>query len=94
MIYVTRSDNKKYVGLVVEDKELGKLVFWHESSSEIEATLLANYLAPRFEKALEYLRKVSYLRGWRAAKSKRTAKATWWSGWREILSWEKDEAGL
>ena len=93
MLRLVISDDKKHVGIAIEDSTIGKIVFWRQSSSEIEATLLQAHLSGKVDASMEAIRKVSYLRGWRAAKSKHN-KESWWSCWPEVLPWEKKEAGL
>ncbi len=93
MLRLMLSANKKHVGIEIEDSTIGKITFWRESSSEIEATLLQAHLSGKVDASMEAIRKVSYLRGWRAAKSKRN-KESWWSCWTEVLPWEREEAGL
>jgi hypothetical protein len=93
MLRLVLSDDKKHVGIEIEDSTIGKIVFWRQSPSEIEATLLQAHLSGKVDASMEAIRKVSYLRGWRAAKSKRN-KESWWSCWPEVLPWEKKEAGL
>lgn len=69
------------------------LDFYREGASSIETVLLQSQLQRMFDEQIEALRRVSYLRGWRAAKSK-LKKATWFADYQKVLDWEEKEAGL
>lgn len=93
MFRLVVSVDKNHIGIEFEDATIGKVTFWRQSPSTIEATLLQAHLCGKVDASMEAIRKVSYLRGWRAAKSKHN-KESWWSCWTEVLPWEKKEAGL
>ena len=85
-------------GLYIELKpdDLGENVtldFYRDSASTIEATLLRRYVQKALADQMQQVRQVSYLRGWRDAKSKRT-KRDWFPCCVNVPDWEKKEAGL
>lgn len=69
------------------------LDFYRAGASSIETVLLQVQLQRVFDEQTEHLRRVSYLRGWRAAKSK-LKKASWFADYQKVLEWEEKEAGL
>ena len=83
-----------YIELTPDD--LGENVtidFYRAGASDIEATLLQRHLQQALDQQMEKVRQVSYLRGWRDAKSKRK-KHGWFASCVYVPGWEKKEAGL
>jgi len=74
-------------------KESIRLDFYRAGASEIETALIEQHLDALIADSTEALRKVSYLRGWRDAKSKRR-KADGFTSGLVVDEWEKKEAGL
>ena len=69
------------------------LDFYRAGASSIETALLRKHLQDQLDAMMEEVRQVSYLRGWRDAKSKRKKQA-WFSDFAQVMDWEKKEAGL
>lgn len=70
-----------------------QLDFYRAGTSRIEATLLGRHLQEGLDAQMELVRRVSYLRGWRDAKSKRK-KHEWFASCVDVREWESKEAGL
>lgn len=69
------------------------LDFYRAGASVIETTLLRRHIRQALDNQMEAIRKVSYLRGWRDAKSKRKKK-DWFASCVDVRDWETKEAGL
>ena len=69
------------------------LDFYRAGASQIETALLRQHLQDQLDAMMEEVRQVSYLRGWRDAKSKRK-KQSWFPDIAQVMDWEKKEAGL
>ena len=90
------SDGKKGLFVRVRPDGLEKglcLDFYRDGASAIETTLLQRHLYKVLQDQMEAVRKVSYLRGWRDAKSKRKKK-DWFASCVDVRDWETKEAGL
>ena len=74
------------------EKDLN-LDFHRASASVIETRLLQRYLYTALSNQMEQVRQVSYLRGWRDAKSKRKKK-DYFASSVDVRDWEEKEAGL
>lgn len=96
MISFISSDSRKGLFVRVRPDGLEKdlcLDFYRYGASTIETTLLRQYLCTALQDQMEQIRTVSYLRGWRDAKSKRKKK-DWFASSVDVRDWEEREAGL
>ena len=71
-----------------------ELWFGRECASPIERELLREHLIAALNNTFERIRRVSYMRGWRDAKSKKRAKEQWFPCGSDVVDWERKEAGL
>ena len=92
-LYVVGHRDDKGVYIKVKVDNLDWLYFYRESASPVESKLLDAHLSKELEKALEQVRRVSYLTGWRDKSAKRL-KRKWFNSCLNIFDWEKQEAGL
>ena len=93
---IVRSADKKGVFIKLKHSDVNDgeyLYFYREGASQLEVELLQERLDKVVSAQLEGLRRTSYLRGWRAAKSKKIAKESWFAMCLDILNWEKVESG-
>ena len=74
-------------------KEGTLIDFYHACSSPIESVLLQPHIEKAIAGTMEEIRRVSYQRGWRAAKSKKVKKSDWFPSLTQVQEWEKKEAG-
>ena len=95
-IRIAKNDNPKqlFVGITTGGVVGEELWFVRDGASEIERELLREHLIASLSDTFERIRKVSYLRGWRDAKSKKKLKQQWFACQSDMLDWEKREAGL
>lgn len=98
MIRIVRSHDNK--GLFVS-LELGypmpekmELDFFRASASEVETRLLEQEVRKKLHGLFEEIRKVSYLKGWKDAKSKKARKSHVFPNRMYMDDWERKEAGL
>ena len=94
MINVQYTSDKKHVVITIQG--LGQIVdlkFYRDAASEIEAVLLQKHILEAISHGFKDIRRVSYLRGWRDAKSKKRKKEDWFPPHPTITPWERNEIG-
>ena len=89
MIKCLRSQDGGSVVIRIEAGDLGTLQFCRSSGSTIEAILLQRHIEHLIGEAMQEIRRTSYNRGWRDAKSKKKAKDTFFPTHPAVLEWER-----
>ena len=96
MFQFTKGTDEKILWVrVMGEYPVKQLFDFHlECATTVERSLLEKHLVTVMEKHCEELRRVSYLAGWRMAKSKKMQKRRYFNDCVEVMDWEKKEAGL
>jgi len=89
MIKCLRSQDGGSVVIRIEAGDLGMLQFVRASGSNIETILLQRHIEHLIGEAMQEIRRTSYNRGWRDAKSKKKVKATFFPIYPAVLEWER-----